>query len=289
MNSTDAWPVDVVEHARKRNLILIVGAGVSAASTNDERACPPNWVDLLRNSAEKISMAARKSELDALLEQGRLLEAAELLRFDASERSRTQDLHQAIVDAVDGPQGHPFQANPWHEAIVAVEPNVIVTTNFDKIIERATSSGYNVHSYTSSGVAADIRRSTPVLLKIHGSRDQVEDLVLSRRDFTQVRKRVAHVFEVLHALLLTRPALFIGYGLRDPDLQLVLENVLGGRGETPPHYMLASDDMPDYERRVLEHSYGVTPIRFAAGNYDDALSKFGELADVVSTSPLGIL
>lgn len=230
-------------------------------------------------------MTERLAELDLLIKEHRLLEAAELLRFDAAERSRTQDLHNAIVEAVDGPNGHPFVSNPWHEAIVAVEPSVIVTTNFDKIIERATSSGYNVHSYSSTSVAADIRRGTPVLLKIHGSRDQVEELILSRRDFTRVRMNGTHVFEVLHALLLTRPALFIGYSLRDPDLQLVLENVLGGRGETPPHYMLTSGDIPDYERRVLEHSYGVTPIGYEAGDHADALRKFQELAAEVAATP----
>lgn len=230
-------------------------------------------------------MGHRRAELDDLVAQERLLEAAELLKLDASNRARLQDMFSVIKESVDGTVGHLFPGSEWHEAIVRAEPQVIVTTNYDKIVERATASGYVVHEYNSQAIAADVRRNYPLLLKIHGTIDRVEGIVLSRRDYTDVRHQGAHAMETLHALLLTRPALLLGYRLRDPDLQLILENIFGGQNQTPAHYMLAPDDMPDYERDVLTYSYGVTVISYPAGDHAEALRRFLELADLVAATP----
>jgi len=285
MSATSPWPRDVVDHAIRRDLILIVGAGISASCRNAGNASPPSWSKLLLETATAIGMDVRVDELKQLVERDRLLEAAELLKLDAASRARLQDMYLAIRDAVDGPQGDPFAGSEWHDAIVRAEPKVIVTTNYDKIIERATSAGYSVHEYDSSTIAADVRRGYPVLIKVHGSVDHVENMVLSRRDYTDVRRRGAHAMEVLHALLLTRPALLTGYRLHDPDLQLILENIFGGQNQTPPHYMLASADMPDYEERVLEYSYGVNTISYPSGNHGQALKMFTDLAEQVATTP----
>ena len=232
-------------------------------------------------------MGDRRAELDQLVKQERLLEAAELLKIVAATRARSQDLFSVLKHSVDGAPGHVFEGSEWHAAIVRAEPQIIVTTNYDKIIERATSSGYVVHEYNSPAVAADVRRNYPMLLKIHGTVDRVEGIVLSRRDYTDVRAQGAHAMETLHALLLTRPALLLGYRLRDPDLQLILENIFGGQNQTPAHYMLAPDDMPDYERDVLRYSYGVTLITYPSGDHMEALQRFQELADLVAATPPG--
>jgi hypothetical protein len=246
---------------------------------------PPGWSQLLVQVADRIGMNDRRAELDDLIAHDRLLEAAELLKIDARNRSRSQDMFGSIKELVDGPYGQPFAGSEWHDAIVRAEPRVIVTTNYDKIIERATSAGYGVHEYASHTVAADVRRNYPLLLKIHGTVDRVDGLVLSRRDYTDVRHKGAHAMETLHALLLTRPALLLGYRLHDPDLQLILENIFGGQNQTPPHYMLAPDDVPDYERDVLTYSYGVSFISYPRGDHAEALKRFQTLSDLVAATP----
>ena len=90
--------------------------------------------------------------------------------------------------------------------------------------------------------------------------------------------------EVLQALFLTRPALLLGYRLQDPDIQLLLENVFGGRGLTPAHYMLVSDATPDYEQEVLRINYGMNTLLYEDGNHEHALSMLGAFADVVENS-----
>ena len=67
-------------------------------------------------------------------------------------------------------------------------------------------------------------------------------------------------------------------------MQLLFENVLGGRNEIPAHYMLTQDSLPDYERDVLRYSYGVTPITYPAGKHEDGLASLQTLADLVQNA-----
>lgn len=277
------WPEDVVEQALQRNLVVVVGSGVSA-SCELSGVRPPSWEGLLKDLISKLATSARKAELEQLLAEGRLLDAAELTKQEAKRAAREQDFFNHIRSAVDGKPANNYQGSEWHEVIVKLEPDLIVTTNYDKIIERATGGGYSTHDYKSERVAGDVRRRVPTLLKIHGSVDAIEDIVFARTDYTRLRLHGVHALAVLQALFMTRTALLLGYSLRDPDMQLLFENVFGGRNESPAHYMLTSNSLPDYERDVLRYSYGVNAVTYTAGNYSEALSMVQELADIVQSS-----
>lgn len=280
-----AWPEELVERAVERDLILVVGSGVSRSCTlSDGSTRPPDWAALITDITSQLSLT-RASEVSDLVVKERLLDAAELMRQEARKVGKDQDVLRYLRVALDGPKKDRYQGSPWHDAIVRMEPEVIVTTNYDKILERATNGGYSMHDYTSDHVAGDVRRRVPSLLKIHGTLDKIEQIILTRMDYTRLRVLGRHSQEVLHALLLTRPALFVGYSLRDPDMQLILENVLGGREETPPHYILASDSTPDYEVEVLKFCYGVNVVAYPSGNHAQALAMLSALADEVQASP----
>lgn len=280
----DPWPEEVVEQAVAGNLILVIGAGVSASSqlpSTGER--PPKWDKLLLDAIPKLGGSPRGSEIEKLISEHRLLDAAELLRQEAKRLGKGNDFNKYISVAVDGKLGGNYGGSSWHEALVRLEPNIIVTTNYDRILERATKNGYNTHGYDSDRIAGDVRRGLPTLLKIHGTVDKIEDVILSRTDYTRLRTQGAHALGVLQALFLTRPALLLGYTLRDPDIQLLLENVFGGRNELAAHYMLAPDSLPDYEQDVLRYSYGVNVVTYVGG-HDEGLKMLEDLADAVEGS-----
>lgn len=276
------WPSDVSDQALRRNLVVIVGAGVSA-SCEREGLRPPSWSKLLSDLQNQLGLTDNP-EIARLLESNRMLDAAALIKHEASRTSRLQDFFRFLRTSVDGPPGHQFGGSAWHDAIVRLEPDLIVTTNYDKILERATSDGFSTHSFDSERIAGEIRRRVPTLMKIHGTIDKIEEVILTRADYTRLRLHGVHALSVLQALLLTRTALLVGYSLGDPDIQLLFENVLGGGTEAPAHYMLTEDSLPEYERDVLRYSYGITPLTYAAGNHDDALVALQQLSDLVQGS-----
>lgn len=276
------WPSDLSEQAVRRNLVIFVGAGVSASCERDGRR-PPSWSKLLSDLQGHLGMNDN-SEIGSLLVSNRMLDAAALIKHEATRTSRLQDFFNFLRTAVDGRPGHQFAGSAWHEAIVRLEPDLLVTTNYDKILERATSDGFSTHSFDSERIAGEIRRRVPTLMKVHGTIDKIEDVILTRADYTRLRLHGVHALSVLQALLLTRTALLVGYSLGDPDIQLLFENVLGGGTEAPAHYMLTEDSLPEYERDVLRYSYGITPLTYAAGNHADALLALQQLADLVQGS-----
>jgi len=278
------WPQDVIDQALRRNLVIVVGSGISASCELDEVG-PPNWKGLLKALVAKLSIDIGKAvEIEQLIVEGRLLDAAELMKQEAKRSAREQDFFNYIRVTVDGKPTANYKGSEWHDAIVKMEPDLIITTNYDKIIERATGGGYSTHDYKSERVAGDVRRKVPTLLKIHGSVDAIEDVIFARTDYTRLRLHGVHALTVLQALFMTRTALLLGYTLRDPDIQLLFENVFGGRNESPAHYMLTSGSLPDYERDVLRYSYGVNAVTYTAGNHGEGLAMLQELADLVQGS-----
>jgi hypothetical protein len=262
------WPDDLVERVSSKNFVLVVGAGVSRQCTNAAGASPPSWDELLRDLIDHFAAGAVRNSALKLVNQERYLDAAELLRSRARTQAKEQDFLNRIAAVTDGgtkPAEH-YQPSQLHQTLLALEPDVILTTNYDRILERATRNGYNVHSYDSTTLGHDVRSGWPVLVKVHGGVDSPTKIVLTRSDYTRLRRDGARALEVLQALFLTRTALFVGYGFSDPDIHLLLENVLGGRGEVPAHYLLTGV-IPTYQRDSYHFSYGTAAVTYRQGDY----------------------
>ena len=126
-----------------------------------------------------------------------------------------------------------------------------------------------------------------MLVKIHGSVDDATNLVMTRSDYARLRRLGAHVLEVLQALFLTKTALFVGYGFGDPDVQLLLENVMGARGEVAAHYLLTSKAIPEYVKDTYEYCFGTTVIGFADGDFAEMTRMIELLGEAVEARRLG--
>ncbi|WP_425440288.1 SIR2 family NAD-dependent protein deacylase [Pseudosporangium ferrugineum] len=189
-----------------------------------------------------------------------------------------------ISESVDGKKPDNFQPAPIHDVLLRLDPRIIVTTNYDSILERASSNGYRVKTYASTDVGHEVRTGAPLLLKIHGSVDAELDLVLTRSDYSRLRRTGRAALDVLEALLLTRTTLFVGFSLSDPDIQLLLENNMGREVDSGAHYMLTSSSVPNHRRRALVRSYGVELIQHQDGDYAEAARMLELLADLVESS-----
>ena len=77
-----------------------------------------------------------------------------------------------------------------------------------------------------------------LIIKAHGTIDDTDHIVFTHGQYSRVRNDHAAFYRMLDALLLTHTFIFLGCGISDPDIQLVLENLnfsfLGCR----PHYMV---------------------------------------------------
>jgi len=63
------------------------------------------------------------------------------------------------------------------------------------------------------------------LLKLHGSIDRDDSIVLTRSDYLSVPARHGALFGLVQAMLLTRHMLFVGYSLSDEDFHQLVHGV----------------------------------------------------------------
>jgi hypothetical protein len=68
------------------------------------------------------------------------------------------------------------------------------------------------------------------LLRLHGSVDEPEKIVLTRSDFLDMPRQYGALMGLVQGLLLMRHMMFIGYSLQDEDFHEVIHNVRAARG-----------------------------------------------------------
>jgi hypothetical protein len=282
------WPDHLVERVSRRDFVLVVGAGISAGCMNAAGDQPPGWSELLRQLILKFAGGAKaKTECRAMLQANEYLDLAERLLLSAQNNAKERDFYGTIAEATDGPAGGHFRHSSVHDQLVNLEPKFIVTTNYDKILERATLSGYGVHAYGSSTLGSEVRGGRDVIIKIHGSVDEPQNMVLSRSDYARIRRDGQHVLDVVQALFTVYPALFVGYSFSDPDVQLLLENVVrSSTNTTSSHYLLMDDTVPAYLKRLYANSYSASVISYAQGDFvemERMLALLGQRALAIRT------
>ena len=275
------WPKDLVQRIAKQDFVLVVGAGMSAACTNASGARPPSWRLLLQTLNREFATGDARKTANTLIDQGNLLDAAELIKTCAAEKSRDKDFVRFVAESVDGKQSDHFRASELHNTLMRLDPRLLVTTNYDSILERASKNGFRVKTYDSTDIGHEVRTGVALLLKVHGTVDTEQKLILTRSDYSKLRRDGQSSLRVLESLFLTKTTLFVGYGMGDPDIQLLLENNFARQMDSGAHYILIGDAIPRHQRSILLRSYGVQPITFKQDDYYEAGKMLELLADLV--------
>lgn len=278
---TPTWPEALIDRLAADDCVVFVGAGVSSNSANSAGDHPPRWRALLEDLIARFTKgnAAAERRAKQYVRSGDYLGAAEYIAHLCEKQGLLSDFRERIVTVTDGSEDgtDPFQGNELHSCLSDLNPRILVTTNYDKILERHFQNGYRLKQFNEADIAATIRRGRSVLLKLHGTMDSASSTILTRTDFARLRRDGAHALETLSALLLTRTVLFLGYSLDDPDLRLLLENLFGAQGQQPGHYLLTSDSVEDADREVLKSVYGVELLTYHGDHYAATKESLAEL------------
>jgi hypothetical protein len=192
------------EKARRGQLAVFVGAGVSAA------AGLPTWEQLVDELAEASGLAGDlRDGLSRLPPQD---SAALLARELGRERL------EAFVKERFGPGSYALA----HALIADLPVQEFVTTNYDPLVEQAAADiGRRVRVLPFE----EATPGSPWLLKLHGDAAHPESVVLTREEYLQFGDTRAALAGVLHSLLLTRHVLFVGTSMLDDDLIRIAHQV----------------------------------------------------------------
>lgn len=282
------WPDGLIDAMAKDECVLFIGAGFTKNATST-RANPVSWTELLTELLNRISpkpARGRRTNADAAIagqiKNGDLLWAAQALEARFTEAGRHTDYREIIARAVDGPVDAKFQPGLPHESLLNLDARLIITTNYDKVLERLFGDGYVYLTYKNDNIAESVRTGKSIVLKLHGTTDDLQGLILTRLDFAELRRKGVQALGVVEALALTRTVLFLGYSLDDPDLQLILENQMLMSSSTPGHYLLTSSRAVSPTRvDVMRKAFGVQVIPYSDQGGEGFSQVFQELVGEV--------
>jgi len=185
-----------------------------------------------------------------------------------------------------------------HRKIVSLGPRCFLTTNYDNLIEESLrlwqpdrffrAPVTNRHLTETAEIVH--ARAIDFVFKPHGDAADSDSIVLTREQYRQLLpggERQA-ALESVKMLLASRPVVYLGFGLRDPDFMYVrdlLSNTY--KGGTRDHYAIIADTT-DGEADYWRRNYGIHLVSYpTAGGPNGSRdhSALLELLDDLLVSP----
>ena len=230
------WPDSLVSDIARRRSVLFLGAGISCNSVNAAGDRPKLWAAFLEAAIGQVpGSQAKKNAIKALVRKADYLNACQVIR-DSMGRAQ---FNQLAEDEFLTPG---FQAADIHDLIIEIDSRIVATPNFDTIFDnRINHLQHNtvpVKKYYDNDVAERVRSSARLVLKVHGSIETPNRMIFTRDDYTTARHRFASFYHILEALAVTHTFLFLGCGLEDPDIRLLLEDYAFRHEYSKPHFFV---------------------------------------------------
>lgn len=241
------WPSDLVRDIAARRSVVFLGSGVSRNAANTNGVHPRGWTDFLYHLAAQVSDAAKKAEIEQCITDADLLTACELCRKYLTPHGFKTELIKEF-------SGNGYRPAQIHDDLSLIDSQLVMTTNFDKLYEnRANQLQDNtviVKNYYDKDVADVFRRRDRVVLKVHGIIDVPDQTIFTRSQYALARRDYGHFYQLLRSLFVTHTFVFLGASMRDPDMQLLLEDHAYRFEGSRPHYIVMPEDSA--RRGVLE-------------------------------------
>lgn len=193
--------------ANNHNLVLFVGAGTSLD------AGMPSWGEAVSQIASRLQMSFDASDMLKIPQY----------YYNARGKKDYTSLMRSIFK-----YGEPLHPQSIHEKIIALNADVIVTTNYDHLLEAAAEEKGEVLHVVSTDAELPYKQGKE-LIKMHGDFEH-DNFVLKEEDYLQYEHNFKLIKNYITSLAGTKTFLFIGYSFSDPDVKQIfswLKNTLG--------------------------------------------------------------
>ncbi|MFV3129726.1 SIR2 family protein [Niveispirillum sp. KHB5.9] len=230
---------DLVDDLARGRVALFLGAGVSASAVTTTGNRISGWTDFLEKVCTKAPKSIQKTA-KKLIKSNDLLLACELLKSSMSEE------WESILMAEFSQNADP---SPLHKSILDLNQRIIITTNFDKLLERAYETFKNDTRFsliTLQSVEEDAFRALKdhdrnYIIKLHGSIDRSESIIFTKSEYIGKAIWNFHYNSFLESILLNFTVLFIGFSMNDPAVSSILEMYATKYPKSRPHYLFTPE------------------------------------------------
>lgn len=226
-----------------RKLVVFAGSGISSDSG------VPSWYDLISELRNEINIPKNENDF---------LRIAQMYYNERQQKEFTDKIRESL-------KHKKIRYNELHEMIFELNPEHIITTNFDDLLEQVIKAKAYPFSVIKKDSEFPYGRNTKLLLKFHGDLDE-GNFVIKEDDYLEYSANHPLLESFIKGVFANKIVLFIGYSFSDIDLKIILQNVrniLGGDFQSA--YLLSVEtDFHPAQREYLKNK-GINVI-----NYDDA-------------------
>lgn len=272
------WPDILVNSVVHGDCVIFLGSGISCNSKNAIGRSPKSWKGLLEFAVSKVMDRNKQKIIESKIKKEEYLMACDLIRMALG----TNDFNDLLTSEFLTPAYNPAEI---HNDIFRMDAPVVITPNFDKIYDsHVYSEGkgtISILNQYSSGIIDKIRKREPVVLKIHGTIDEPGKMIFTKKDYAKARSECAGFYRLLESLIMTKTFLFLGAGLNDPDIQLLLENNNFQYGETLKHYFVIPSNT--YSVDELSVYKSTLNLEFLEYSWSKKTKSHSDLLDSVKT------
>lgn len=271
------WPDSLVAELAERRCIIFLGAGASAGCRpKNGKESPPTWKKLLEDAAVKMADKEERDEVLRLVGKEQYLDAAQIVWDNISP----PEIQKFLWEKFKTPN---YEASDIHKAVMDLDSKIVITTNIDDIYENyckaaGSEQGYNQCKYYEIHALNDIRSTLRVILKAHGCITDTNQAVMTRRQYFEAKLKYGRFYALLDSLFLTNTLLFVGCGLTDPDIQLVLENANIAVPSVHPHYALVDNSRHHSLVDSIKKTYNIQLLEYETGKHEQAAQSLKDLS-----------
>ncbi|WP_374538828.1 SIR2 family protein [Chitinimonas taiwanensis] len=238
---------DLVEDLANRKAVIFLGAGVSTAAKTSKGNEFKSWEEILSLGSDFIEDVDLKLVTKELISRKDFLVACEIIKVELGEK---------WIDIITSEFSKTAKPSDLHNAIFALDQRIIITTNFDKLIENfhsSLSADKDEYPIVVPRVDAKIfkmlRDNRDYIIKLHGSIDEADKVTFDKGSYNDNAYGNPFYSELLKTLLLTHTFVFIGFSMDDPAINSVVELYAHQFSDVRPHCIFIGKKLP---RRVKE-------------------------------------
>lgn len=195
----------IIEASKNNALTLFVGAGVSVLSK------APKWSEMIDRICEELGLD-KKGEYSAD-------ECLQIPQIYYNEIGKDDDKYYSIIN--ECLNAYSLIPNKIHKMLFKLAPVSILTTNFDDLLETAAAQEcYSMRVIAAEDEIASINGGR-FILKVHGDLKH-RNIVFKEEDYLSYSENFKLTETLLKSIFSTNTVVFIGYGLNDYNIKLIL-------------------------------------------------------------------
>lgn len=228
---------NIIDANNDNRLAIFVGAGVSKNSETKGLKLP-TWNDLIVDLKKDLELT---DETD-------FLKIAQLYYLEFKEHSYLKKLKNYFPDNI--------RPSLIHKQIFELNPQIIITTNWDTILERAIED--NAYIYDVIRCDEDLVKSTlqKKVIKMHGDFKN-HNIVFKEDDYLNYQYNFPLIENYIKSILSTHTVLFLGYSYNDINFKQIMKWLQNHSKVQPPRYLTVFNENSTQNKYLENHGINI--------------------------------